>query len=417
MKRRGIILIRVSSRDQAKEGYSIPGQRRWAEKTASSNEIELPHEPIILEGISAKNFPVEWEKVEWLIQEDKNLTDVLVIDLDRIGREASETICFILRLLRKGITIVTKEREYAPDELESKLIAYFKSVFAEQEIKQLSERTQRGKKEKFMAKKWVHGYVPRFYKRKGDWIERMPEYKNVVRDIFREFENTRNFSKVVRVMRDRHKIGLTNAQVKAILKNPVYIGRPRYKEAEVHDPDLTMIPEELFRRVQRVIEDKTKKTKKASEKSWESLQKEYGVGYTMRCVPQLRPVCSHCGAEMKNNGNKIVNGINVQNYLCPNPKCRRQGTLPTGAQLNHYRKLNLMTCPYCRETESFIVDVTHTGQNCFTCRECGGKFYSEAKPNKYLRRYAWENEPRENYVKLEEGPVASVKQETLDLFV
>lgn len=399
-KRQGIIYARVSTKEQAEKGYSIPSQIDEMEGKAEEMGIELPYEPVI-EKESGLNFERLglWKIIK--MAEEKKIDYVLAIDLDRIGRDMTERTYYLSKLREGGAKVVTKEREWDFDNLEDSLLGAVDAYRAEKEVRELAERTQRGKCRAFKERKWIHSVVPRCYERDGDWIrrERNDAREKVVRGIFEAFKNRRAIPTVSDELGEDFQEAfdeeLTCSKVKGILRNPTYAGRPRYRDVEVSDPDLAIVDSETFEDAQRIIDSIAEKHKRKEGRSdvLNRLAKEYGWGYVFRVTDIFVPTCPRCDSRMVHAGGKVVRGEAIDRYKCNN--CGYSRPVLTGAQMDEFRHLNLIRCPYCGETEYFeanerLVDDGYRYE--YICKHCHGSFLSPAIPNKYLRRYP----PRED---------------------
>ena len=215
---------------------------------------------------------------------------------------------------------------------------------------------------------------------------------------------------------------LTANKVKSILKNPLYMGRPKYGKkygsTEVIDPDLAFVDEKLFFEVQETITRKESKRRgqKGTERFDDAVVKKYGVGYTLRMVSNLIYHCDKCqNGHMVRHGLATVRGRTVSIYRCT--QCGHKTKIYTGAMIDKFIGINLMICPYCWETEYFGIEGPLKMEDLmvyrYRCKNCGGIFFSQADPNKYLRRYPFngknketkKNEEREGNTDKKRGPL------------
>lgn len=395
-KHRGIIYARVSTKEQAEKGFSIPSQIDEMEEKAKKLGIELPYPPVI-EAESGLDFERPGLLKIIKMAEEKKIEYVLVIDLDRIGRDMVERIYYLSKLSDRGVKAVTKEREWNFDNLEDALLGAVDAYRSEKEVRQLAERTQRGKCRAFKEKKWVHAAMPRCYERDGNWIRKKGDdaADALIENIFEGFKKRRSCPVVVDELGERFREvfneDLTVGKMKSILKNPTYAGRPRYRNVEVRDPDLAVVDDETFEEVQRILDNIAEKHRKKEGRNnvLNGLAKEYGWGYVFRVTDIFFPHCPKCGSRMVHAGEKTVRGMAIDRYKCRD--CGHTITIPTGAQMDKFKNVNLLRCPYCGETEYFEVKNRFSDDGYryeYTCKHCRGSFCSSASPNKYLRRFS-----------------------------
>jgi site-specific DNA recombinase len=88
-----VIYARVSSREQEREGYSIPAQRKLLAEYARLRGFRVEHEFIDVE--SAKNpGRKEFGAMLRLLQADAHCRTVLVEKTDRLYRNRTDSIAF-----------------------------------------------------------------------------------------------------------------------------------------------------------------------------------------------------------------------------------------------------------------------------------------------------------------------------------
>jgi len=182
------------------------------------------------------------------------------------------------------------------------------------------------------------------------------------------------------------KIGrLSTNQIKTILRNPVYIGRPRYGKTQIDAPWLRVVPADLFADVQSLLESKGSRHKAKKPRKPESIldiiASEYGSDYVLRVLNLLKPICPKCGSIMVGNGSKLLKRLNfrVPNFQCTKAGCRHQKTVPSERELEHLQKKHV-SCPTCRSVENYDKTVALDGSIKYVCRRCGTSF--QFTPNK-----------------------------------
>ncbi|MCK5494279.1 MAG: recombinase family protein, partial [Candidatus Omnitrophica bacterium] len=96
------IYIRVSTEDQAKEGYSLEVQREYLESFAirEGNEVVKVY---CDEGISA--YSTRWEALQQLLKDakDKKFELVLVYKIDRFSRKLKDLLNLVDELSSYGV--------------------------------------------------------------------------------------------------------------------------------------------------------------------------------------------------------------------------------------------------------------------------------------------------------------------------
>jgi hypothetical protein len=128
---------------------------------------------------------------------------------------------------------------------------------------------------------------------------------------------------------------LTIAQVKRILRDPVYIGKPRYGEEIVDSSELRFIDADTFSRTQKIMKRIKKRSSGDKNKkivAIESIIDRFGICYAEKRF-KIGVLCPVCGKVMVKNGMRQIrrSGVWVYNYLCQ--ACRKQVRIPSGKQL------------------------------------------------------------------------------------
>jgi len=390
-KKRGVIYARVSTEEQKKVGHSLPSQVRHLGEKMKSDGVEAVHPPI--EDVeSGRNFQREGLKKLLKLAEGGYIDYVYAYDLDRLGRNVAETPYLMYKLKEAGVIVRTMNGEYHFDDPCEYVFVTLKSFFGDIESRKIGERTQRGKNEKFMQGKWV-GPTPFGYRKNvRDELEKLPELQPVIVDIFQTYKTLKNIKKLTHTINGRYldKIGKFSVnQIRRILTNPVYIGRPRYGQNELCAPSLILVAPKVYSEVQCLIENKAKRFKAQEYRKPRSIlddfAAEYGMDYVMRVLDILKPHCPKCKTQMVGNGSKPVKELRLPNFKCP--ACGYQRTIPSAAELEHFRD-GLLSCPRCRSIKNFDIAGTLDGFNKYTCRCCGFSFQarSEGKRGKGKRK-------------------------------
>ncbi len=99
-----IAYARVSSREQEREGYSIPAQRRLLSEYARAKAFSTKREFVDIE--SAKNpGRKEFNKMLRLLETDDTCRVVLVEKTDRLYRNRADALAFEALIEKRGVEI------------------------------------------------------------------------------------------------------------------------------------------------------------------------------------------------------------------------------------------------------------------------------------------------------------------------
>jgi DNA invertase Pin-like site-specific DNA recombinase/transposase-like protein len=378
-KKRGVIYARVSTEEQKKNGHSLPSQIRLLEEKMRNDGVEPVHSPIT-DIESGRNFERKGLKELLKLAETRSIDYVYVYDLDRLGRDVVETPYLMYRLKEFGVIVRTMVAEYNFENPYDYLMVIVQSLPGDVESRKLGERTQRGKCEKFKQGKWV-GPVPFGYKKNAEGaLDILPETRYIVIDIFETYKMTHDIKLTTQIVNDKYsaKIGRVSPnQIRTILGNPVYAGRPRYGRIQILEEIWAIVDTKLYDEVQTIIEGKAKKHRVKEKKRPLSklcdLFSEFGGDNAMRILKLLQPHCPRCDSHMVRNGSKLVEGLNLPNFICTEKSCRYQRTIPLGSELEQFHK-GLIRCPKCGVVDDFVKIETLNGPIEYTCKRCDASF-------------------------------------------
>ena len=111
-----------------------------------------------------------------------------------------------------------------------------------------------GKARAFKQKRW-NKPVPLGYRKEG-WLQKQTEFVPLIREVYQLFLRWENLESARKRLGDFRALltkPLTRSQIRRILSDPVYIGKPEHLGEVVIDPDLAFIDEETFRKSLEVL--------------------------------------------------------------------------------------------------------------------------------------------------------------------
>ena len=255
---------------------------------------------------------------------------LLAIDIDRLGRDSRKLSEFLGDLRDCGVIIQTPEGEIDVDKLEGLLISSIKGWAAQHDNERRAKAALSGRIRSFTKKRW-NKPVPFGYQKRGDdWIEKALNLDSVVKDVFDTFLALKSYTAVKDAIYKRHGLELTHHQIKRILQNPVYIGKPQYSgqavirefksAVVVEDPSLSYIGEESFRKAQELVQQICQKNSHKKIDALKELMEQHGIE-VLDHIPGIAVLCPSCGQPMIKNGTLTVKGLTTHNFLCK--KCRK----------------------------------------------------------------------------------------------
>jgi site-specific DNA recombinase len=230
------LYARVSTEEQAKEGYSIQAQIDEIEAFAKRNNMEIVAK-YIDEGASGKNISGRPE-MKRLLKDINNTTfnAVIVYKIDRISRKSRDAMDIADRCENANISLISLKENFDIATPIGKMIYQTMSNYSEFERNTIIDRvkmgmTQRAKQGFFNGGR-VFGY---------ESINKVlvvnEEEAHVVRLIFDFSENGLGYKAIVSRINEmgyRTKRGCDFSinTIKTILDNPIYIGKIRFNMYE-----------------------------------------------------------------------------------------------------------------------------------------------------------------------------------------
>jgi DNA invertase Pin-like site-specific DNA recombinase len=314
--------LRVSTIRQAKEGKSLKAQeielRALAQKIGASRVFYL-----IDAGKSGREFSGRKLSIILALATAKKIDKLIVSEIDRVGRRSLKLLGFLLQLRGYGVVIVTPTGELDLEKLADFVMTAIKAFGAEEQNELRGYYALRSKVQAFQSRAW-NLKVPLGYKKKRQWIEKDPRWNRIIKDVFDLFLRYKSYILVANIVNRLHRSflekPLTRQQVKQILENPVYVGKPRYYgevvnrkfgEVVVCDPNLAHVDEDMFEKTRKIVSSIGLKNRRR-ESELEELVENCGLE-VLDYLPDVALICPECHGIMVRNGSS---------YICQN--CKRQ---------------------------------------------------------------------------------------------
>lgn len=252
--------VRVSTSEQAEKGYSIPEQKERLSKFCESMGWK-GHIFYVDPGYSGAKL--ERPALQNLISDVENgkIRKVIVFKLDRLSRSQKDTLTLIEDIfLQNGTDFVSMTENFDTSTPFGRAIIGILSVFAQLEREQIKERMSIGKVGRAKEGRWFGGGTPPvgydYDTEKG--LLTVNEFEKIqVREAFTLFLAGASLRKIQLVFYEKgysHKSGKWSTKtLRNVLRNPVYIGKVRWKGEiyeGVHEP---IISEETFNAAQILL--------------------------------------------------------------------------------------------------------------------------------------------------------------------
>lgn len=267
------LYVRVSTDEQKRKGYSLPEQEERLLKYCKYNNIEV--KGIYHEDFSAKDFNrPEWKKLFLQIKnksskEDKN---ILFIKWDRFSRnvEYAYEMIGMLKKYRTTAMAIDQPLDFSVPESTVMLAVYLSVPEAENNRRALNTANgiRRAKQMGRYPSKAPLGYINLTLMDGKKIIAKKEPEATIITWVFHQL--TKNFTKIEEIRKMAINKGLlcSRSYFFRLIRNSAYCGLIKVKcspEEEqiikgIHEP---LIPEDLFYKVQKIINTKRKVTAKS----------------------------------------------------------------------------------------------------------------------------------------------------------
>ena len=220
------LYIRVSTEDQAREGFSLPEQEKRLRAMCEYKGYEV-YDVYEERGISAKtgNYRPEFER---LLQDvrDKKVNTIVVLKLDRLTRSVSDWEKILTFLEENDAYLDCANDEINTTNANGKMISRILTSVSQQEIERTSERTKIG-----LAGAIKVGHIPHQaplgYKHENKKLVVDYATKDVVIRIFNMYHGGLSYKKISNILNEEKVLDKTNwrdSTILNVLENPIYKG-------------------------------------------------------------------------------------------------------------------------------------------------------------------------------------------------
>ena len=256
------IYIRVSTLEQAQEGYSIEEQKDRLIAYCKAHDWAIA-DIYVDGGYSGSNL--KRPGIQKLMSEINNFDVVLVYKLDRLSRSQRDTLYLIEEVfLPNRVDFVSMQESFDTSSPFGKAMIGLLAVFAQLEREQIKERTFMGRVAR--AKKGLHqggGKIPIGYTYNDGTLIVDPYEAEQVRKIFELYLSGKSLADISRFMKQAgyaSKYGKYEnwATVRNILRNPTYTGQIHFGEIIIDDAFEAIIDKEQFQTVQKLMVDRAR---------------------------------------------------------------------------------------------------------------------------------------------------------------
>ena len=235
---------------------------------------------------------------------------LLILKVDRLSRSVADLCTMVRTLTERGVALKSITESFDTGHASGKAMLQMLGVFAEWERETIIERTKIGMQRKAQTGRFVGGYVPFGYRLEpGNGLVVEPAEATLVRKIFQSY--AKGQEGVYTLVRKLNTAGYRNRAGKLwdrravlhLLRNPVYVGKIRWRSV-LHDGNHpALITQALFDRTAGIVQGRAADL---SGRNWHTLDTRPLTGVME---------CAACGSRMVGvSGSK--DGRQVPYYAC-----------------------------------------------------------------------------------------------------
>jgi site-specific DNA recombinase len=248
-----VLYARVSSKEQEREGFSIPAQLKLLREYASRNDFSVTQEFVDIETAKTSGRQNFGEMVRFF-QRHPECRVVLVEKTDRLYRNFRDAVTLEdldleIHLVKEG-QIVSREAKS-----QAKLIHGMQLVLARNYIENLREEVKKGMREK--AEQGIYpGRAPFGYRnnKAERTIEIHPANAQIITQIFELYASGKHsLSELRKAVRTATGKTISRAYLHTILTNPFYTGNFRWGGRLYRGMHDTFVSPDLYERAQAVL--------------------------------------------------------------------------------------------------------------------------------------------------------------------
>jgi site-specific DNA recombinase len=255
------IYVRVSTFEQAKEGFSIPAQIERLRAFCKSQGWEIVEE-YIEDGYSAKDLKRPHMNRMIKDLQRKKFDIVLVYRLDRLTRSVLDLYELLKLFDQHDVSFKSATEVYDTSTAMGRLFITLVAALAQWERENLGERVKFGIEQMIDEGKKPGGHSPYGYKFDKDFnCTIIEDEANIVRKIFQWYADGYGFRAISERLtsmgiKPRLAAIWNHNSVRDILLNDMYIGHYRWGGKIIENNHPPLIDELLYKKVHKVMKDK-----------------------------------------------------------------------------------------------------------------------------------------------------------------
>jgi len=255
------IYTRVSTEDQAKEGYSLAAQKERLEAYCEAQDWEII-DHYIDDGHSGRN--TRRPAYRRMMDEREKWDIILVMKMDRIHRNSKNFMMMMENLEKWGKKFSSMNESLDTSNAVGRFVVDIIQRIAQLESEQIGERTYMGMRQKAESGQGMMGFrVPYGYSLRNGELIQADEEALIVHTIYEQYLAGRTMDMISWGL-NKDGIGTKSGNqwtvwsISRILHNPVYAGHLRWDDLVVQAVHAPIISEGMFNLIQKMIAARVK---------------------------------------------------------------------------------------------------------------------------------------------------------------
>lgn len=328
---------RVATYSRVSTSKQVKGQSLEVQKESFDKMKEVCKPTIIYSftdpGKSGRDFDKRKIKAIMQLAEGKLIDELWITWVNRLGRDCMKLLLFCLNLCEEGVIIRTPERVYDLKELSNLLIFTIEANEAQRENERRAKTASESKARLFRMKKW-NKPVPLGFRKKDKWLAKKPEWSYLIKDMYEKLLKGASLKSIIKFINAKYKdvlnTPLTRSQVRRMLSDSVYNGKPHHLGVIVEDNSLSFVDEETFSNAHAILSKMSSRHKPKGIDPIRELVELHGIS-ALDFLEQIDIAHKFCGGRIRKNGSKVYGGVSRRLFECK--KCHKQWIIPTNRML------------------------------------------------------------------------------------
>ena len=259
------IYCRVSTEDQAENGYNLREQEKRINQYINAYSEDFPEERIsyIDDGFSAKDL--NRREMNMLLEDinDGIVSKVVIHNLDRLTRSMKDLIFLIELFEKKEVQLFSLKEKIDTKTAVGRFFVSVIILIAQWEREAISERTIRALDQSAYEGNYVHGRPPFGYRLEDKKLVINEHEASVIKQIYHMYLfDGDSMNQIMHYHGNNHRefgFNWTYDRIRIILTNEIYTGTYRNKRIIVEDHSPQIIDADLFNTVQVQMKNRNRR--------------------------------------------------------------------------------------------------------------------------------------------------------------